>query len=302
MMRVSGVTSSGRDFVVDAEDEVFRFRFNLRGGAFSSERKAAAAGLNLAKRSAGMFLNAEIVSLAISAHLNRGEHGGAANRIESWADATRLLAMIVPNSHMGFSTGSGALDNHYHKMSADRAADAALIALKSAPFSMNAGEGAFFAAWGRATIPKLFGPASRGMDVIGPNLHKGKNAPALIGRAEEWRGALRATAMARATAHIADLVPVMKPAPRVIRGDRAASLMNLIVPRIEAQIELVADLREREELRARIDKLANRVAIEAANKSQARIVEDVRLSVAILEEQVEHRLPGRDAHADEPSP
>lgn len=293
-MRLSEVRSSGRDFVVTAEDDVFRFRFNLRGGAFSTQGKAAKAGLSLARRSAQMFLDAEVVALAISAQVNRGKLGQAANTLDCRLSAMLHLAMIVPDSHAGFRTGSGALDDHYHQIAAELLEKWALAALQTVPITMKNGKANFLVEWGQNAVPQVFRAShSSFLDVVATNLNKGLNAPALIGRAEDWRERLRAKAMERATAHLTDFVPVMRPEPRIIRGDRAASLMNIIVPRIEAQIEQVADPEEREALRARIDRLANRVAIEAANKSQARIVEDVRLSVAVLEEQVEHRLPAK---------
>lgn len=166
-MRLSEISSKGRDFTVIAEDDVFRFRFSLRGGPFSSQGRAAKAGLALARRSAQMFLDAEVVALAISAHVNRGEHGRAANTLDSRISAARLLAMIVPNSHADFRTGSGALDEHYHKMTAEWMGRAALLAVRRAPITMNNGEGAFLTLWGRASVPQLLEATHGCLDVVG---------------------------------------------------------------------------------------------------------------------------------------
>lgn len=105
--------------------------------------------------------------------------------------------------------------------------------------------------------------------------------------------------MSRVTAHMLGHVPIITPPPQIIRGNRAQSLLNLMVPQIQTNLERIQDPAERAQMQDRLDRIANRVEIASANQNDARVIEDVRLSLETLEESVENRL---NAMLPSPSP
>lgn len=124
-------------------------------------------------------------------------------------------------------------------------------------------------------------------------LDRGKNARLIIGSYPESKDETRKWAMRLMTDHLMGFIPVLKDKP-AIRGDRASSLLNLVVPRIESQIENISDPAEKKKLQDRLNMIVDRVGVHEANKNDARVKADVLLSLETLEENFENRSNADD--------
>lgn len=115
------------------------------------------------------------------------------------------------------------------------------------------------------------------------------NVPAIQHKTADADEQLRVEVMTRLRQNQPALIPVKAP-EKIIRGDRAASVMNLMVPQIRENLKRVKDSAERAALESRLDALGQRVGSASADADEARVLSDIRLSIETLEESVEHRI------------
>lgn len=290
MIRITAlnkIASGVYDVSVEATGN--EYRYQLTGGALTREKSVREAATVLAGVSDGAFRTAAMIRLMLEGGDADGEHADMAAAWRQQALCLDVLALAVPSEISGLRTGSrGGNDKLIRSIHGDCEKIRAFI-IKHAPGTWQGGEAAFKERWASYVLSKDFSTSV--LTMINKEFNRAGNQPALAARSASAPAEMRAWALNQATKHIPDLVPLKEEGPRIIRGDRAASLLNIIVPRIEAQIEQISDPEEKAALRARLERLGDKVEIAAANRSRERLRQDVMLSIETLEEQIDARLP-----------
>lgn len=306
-MRVTGCQTTGKSFTISVENDLFRYRFNLRGGMMSTERKAVDTGMTLATMSWRMFLNAEIIALSVSCEKVQGDPQGFAKTLSdkdgAWkyvdpksvialADMVRNMALMVPETCMGFQTGSKAVKFADYQITDHVSNQTARMVLQEVPLNEFGGKDDFLHRWAVRTMSnsERFSFYDNGIVHANSRVKIIDNDRALVALTPEWRETVREEAMRMATSHLIDNVPLMTSGRKAIRGEHAASLLNLTVPGIQAEIRKISDPEIRDMMLSRIDRLADRVAMDSTAKTEMQRMHDINLSIEVLEEQVENRL------------
>lgn len=290
MIRITALskpTSGVYDVSVEATGNQYEFR--LTGSVLTREKTVREAATVLTAVSDGAFRTAAMIRLMLEGGDAGGKYEDMFKAWEHQAMCLDGLALAVPQTIMGLDTGSRGggdkLLQHVH----DDCEKIRSFIIKHAPGTWQGGEAGFKERWASYVLQRDF--ATSIVTMISKEFNRAGNVPALVARSPSAPAEMRAWALNRATKHIPDLVPLKEEGPRIIRGDRAASLLNIIVPRIEAQIEQISDPEEKAALRARLERLGDKVEIAAANRSRERLRQDVMLSIETLEEQIDARLP-----------
>lgn len=290
MARITDITRVGAGrYRVMAEASGNQYRYDLTGGLLTREDKYSTAALTATYVSDLSLRTSAMIRLMMEGREHDKDHEDIVQAWNEQAIALDILSMMVPNEIRGLSTGSqggewAAIESIFRNCEKIRS-----FLIESAPATWRGGEAGFKERWSSYVFQKDFSTSV--MHIVQKQMDRSGNVPALVARSPTAPSLMRAWAMNQATKHIPDLVPLREEAPRVIRGDRAASLLNVIVPRIEAQIGQIEDPQEQAALRSRLERLGDKVEIAAANRSRDRLRQDVMLSIETLEEQIDARLP-----------
>lgn len=282
------------------------FRF-ADGGVLSSSQHARTAATVITDVSADCFITATLISSAISG-LNTDAAWDAASHSQkacfvAWQDCIEKLhriAAIVPShtemdSHSeeaGFTTGSRGISTfRFVRIPVLMTAIKNHI-IRSAPdMSRHVSRDQFGVRWADAVCtPFDFSD----VDALYAVCDFANNAPVITHKDADADEKIYDVVMGLVHKNQPGLIPVRAPA-KIIRGDRAASLMNIMIPKIEENLAMIKDPEERAALQARLNKLANRVEVASANANASQISMDIRLSIETLEESVESRLPNLKA-------
>lgn len=281
-------TGSGT-YEVSAEASGNLYEYDLKASLFTREETFRRAALMMTAISDAAFRTAAMIRLML-------EGGCPEEKLEDMFGAWReqalcldTLAMMVPRTVIGVKTGSSGGDPQLIQNLFEDCEKIRAFLVRNAPGTWQGGEDGFKKRWVAYALTKDF--ATSLITMVNKEFNRAGNVPALVARSPSAPAVMRAWAMNQATKNIPDLVPLKEDGPRIIRGDRAASLLNVIVPRIEAQIEQISDPEEKAALRARLERLGDKVEIAAANRSRERLRQDVMLSIETLEEQIDARLP-----------
>lgn len=289
-----------RAYEVTLDLSGYTWQFSLSGGGlFSNEEKALNAAQGLAVTSHACLQIAAMINDAMSHYENMPLNCRNQTRQENrriWLTQARdfsELALAVPDRFKGFSTGSNGIDEVnfiklYHMAKAFEDHIIRMAPVSGSPDDMND----FLSRWcANLTRSAEVGKRLYMLRVLNNTytFNRSQNTPALCSKSPDsderiLRGVHRAI-----TAHIPDFLPVVSER-RPIRGDRAASLLNVMVPEIERKLEAVADPVERARLQERLGKLVSRVEVASANKDEKRALQDAILTIETLEESVESRL------------
>ncbi len=287
-------TLSPKHFRVSYRAHGHVWRFNLKGGFFATPSKAEQAAEFLARDSMRLLIAAETVRLALKGLETLPERWQAGDCLMKWQNVGAMLdefALVVPETGKGFKTGSGGLPFFYYDQvqSLSHAVQSALT--NRAPRTAEKGDMAHFhERWTMATLERSPPNYSKLCELY-QRYNRPNNVRALIGRETDGQQKISNHALSEATNHIFDLIPEIKPEPKVIRGNHAQSLMNIMVPQLREKFSQIQDPVERAKLESRLDKVADRVAIASAGVNAERVLKDALLSMEVLEESVEHRLP-----------
>lgn len=305
-MHVRKSQLNGRDYEVDLQLDGHLWSFKLKGGLLGNEKKAKRAALSMAQTAHNCLVTAAMIRESMKPHdkvlgmtMLDDLRKKRVNNHRQWlwaAGALEELALAVPESFGGFQTGSRAMSTYdYGRVEKCMASYHGYLLARCPTASVGGDVNAFMIEWNKRMTESV--RATQWMSSLSElhnRMNRSNNQPALSGRTEDAGDRIRDTVLKRVTAHIPGFLPVIKTAP-AIRGDRAKSLMNMMVPRIESQLDLITDAAEREALRERLGRLADRVDVASANQNSKRVQQDVRLSIETLEESVESRLTAMEA-------
>lgn len=294
-MKFHDIVRDGRDRLFVIDDDNFRYMYYMRTSLLFSEKQAGARAMKLASRASDMIECAELLHLCASSLPDR--HAYLESEQVTVLDAVKLIrkvAMMMPGPEGGPDIPEGgkhSISEKYHILACNKAIEAYRAAIDNTPHDAK-NEASFLAEWPKLALKKICRTdLHKFFDEVDFKYGKrGNENPVIRGRHEGWQERLKAGAMKSATQHVMDFLPTIKPKPALIRGNKATSLMNIIVPQIESRLEQVTDPKERHDLQVRLSRLGDRVAIANANKSQERVVQDVRTSIEVLEQQVERQI------------
>lgn len=280
-------------FEVDVKMSGHEWTYTLKGSPFTSRKKAEVTARDLAFTSREMFVNAAMIKQAISrAEAKTDQQNRTLFLFKQAASRFEELALSVPSYANDFDTGSrGHYSPSVNTFKKTITEFRSIILDRCPPPSDEMTVNTFMHAWGKNMLigfPRT--TRTQMLDSIYENYDRSKNKMALKGRSETAEAEIIDLAFKIVTAHIPTFLPVIKSPPAIIRGDRAASLMNLMVPRIESQLVHIQDPEAQAQLRARLDKLSDKVQIASANANEDRIRRDVELSIDVLEQSVEHKI------------
>lgn len=295
-----------RNYEVDLNISGHIWNFKLQGGLFGNEKKAERAARDMAETACNCLVTAAMIREAMKPHdevmsfeANEDLRKKRVSNHRQWLraiGALEELALAVPETRLGFKTGSRAMSEYdYHRVERCMRSYHGYLLNQCPTGSFGGDVKAFMLEWNKRMTQSVR-PTEWMMPLfeLHNRMNRSGNQPALSGRTEDAADRLRDAVLKRVTAHIPGFLPVIKTAP-AIRGDRAKSLMNMMVPRIESQLSLITDATEREALRERLGRLADRVDVASANQNSKRVQQDVRLSIETLEESVESRLTAMEA-------
>lgn len=295
-----GVKTIGRkQYEVDIRYLGHNWTYTLSGGLFATEEKAHRAGQEMAAISAHSLVTAEMIRTAMS-HFDRlpsEKKVASANQHTQWMQRARIVqefALIVPSQWSGFATGSNAVsENQYRLIKSFSELYRRRLINRAPQEATRESMDVFLEDWFSRTLEGSdfnTDPHDDKLKSLYNDYNRLDSVPALRSKSPNAHELLNAHVMNLAVAHIVTLLPVEPEPAKIIRGDRAASLMNLSVPKIQESLNEIPDPVERAALQDRLDRLASRVQIASANSDVARRVLDARLSLEVLEESVENRL------------
>lgn len=272
------------------------------GGLFPSEEKVLKAAQAIVSISHGCLRMSAMLTEALSHFDKMPESHRTVKSRENrdiWMTQARHfseLALAVPDQMMGFHTRSGGLTETafrqiYQCVDAFEKHLVRAAPITGTPEKMDR----FLAAWCANIISSVDAtPPMWKLQWINEQFERSGNVPALRSKSPDTDARMRDKIHRTITAHTPNFLPVVAE-QRPIRGDRAASLLNVMVPEIERKLEAVADPVERARLQERLGRLVSRVEVASANKDEKRALQDAILTIETLEESVESRLTAGDA-------
>lgn len=270
-------------YEVHVRAEPFSFRYDLSGGVFSSSKGALRAAQELANMSRYIFQTSDLIKTVFSNHKPSGNH--LDSRRAEWirqALLLRELAMMVPPSHNEYRTGSNGITQKNFNQTLIFCYNARTHFVNNAPGTYE-DDKTFLQKWGKFILEEHF-------DLEPITRNRIENRPAILGIDEGGEEYLREEAIRIGTRHLSTRIPVLTNNTGMIRGDKALSLVNMMTPQIRGKIDALPDGPEKEDLMERISAIHNK-AEEASKKRRNNLsMEDVRLSLDVLEQQVDVRI------------
>ena len=271
-------------YEVSVRSKPFSFRYNLEGGPFSTRKGALRAAQIMANMSHYIFQTSELIKVALSEYTPpypSAEH----LRKNDWTRQALMLreaAMMVPTEMEGYKTGSSGLYKNNLNAAISSCERIRVHIINNAPGTYE-DDKTFLQKWGKFILEEHFDfePITR---------NRIKNRPAILGIDEGGEEYLREEAIRIGTRHLSTRIPVLTNNTGMIRGDKALSLVNMMTPQIRGKIDALPDGPEKEDLMERISAIHNK-AEEASKKRRNNLsMEDVRLSLDVLEQQVDVRI------------
>lgn len=271
-------------YEVSVRSKPFSFRYNLEGGPFSTRKGALRAAQIMANMSHYIFQTSELIKVALSEYTPpypSAEH----LRKNDWTRQAFMLreaAMMVPTEMEGYKTGSMGLYRSNLNATIIYCENIRILIINNAPGTYE-DDDTFLKKWGKFILEKdfEFKPITR---------NRMNNSPAILGIDEGGEEYLREEALRIGTRHLSTRIPVLTNNTGMIRGDKALSLVNMMTPQIRGKIDALPDGPEKEGLMERISAIHNK-AEEASKKRRNNLsMEDVRLSLDVLEQQVDVRI------------
>lgn len=306
----------------EVEDSYYghTWRFTLKGGWFSNERKAQEAADRLIEIALRCLVAAKMINTVFEKSTDdSGQDYTDKERrlVEEWkAHAMSLeeLSMAVPDTVNGFKTGSFSIT--FERLGHVSAVANEIInkLTGAAPMHMNDGMDAFREEWADTVIRinpndikwHIFNLAT----LYKRRYNRDSNTPTLIARSPDCQNHVLEAAMKRATAHLTVLLPHEAPPSRavqttpaapaiegpVVRGNRPQTTLNVMLPTIEEKLAAITDPAARALIEERIAAIKKRVEIATAKTHVDPAVIDLMMIVDTLEETINAGLG--DDHPD----